>query len=58
MGVRCLPEGRLDRLTAVSRHVAELVNLPPHSADPDYPSSGARSARCSIGTIGRSPGPT
>jgi 2-isopropylmalate synthase len=34
MGVRCLPESRLDRLTAVSRHVAELVNLPPHSADP------------------------
>jgi 2-isopropylmalate synthase len=34
MGIRCLPEGRLDRLTAVSRHVAELVNLPPHSADP------------------------
>jgi 2-isopropylmalate synthase len=34
MGVQCLPEGRLERLTAVSRHVAELVNLPPHSADP------------------------
>ena len=34
MGVRCLPEGRLARLTAVSRHVAELVNLPPHAADP------------------------
>jgi 2-isopropylmalate synthase len=34
MGVRCLPEGRLSRLTAVSRHVAELVNLPPHGADP------------------------
>ncbi|HEX8805104.1 MAG TPA: citramalate synthase [Acidimicrobiales bacterium] len=34
MGVRCLPEGRLERLTAVSRHVAELVNLPPHPADP------------------------
>jgi 2-isopropylmalate synthase len=34
MGVRCLPEGRLDRLTTVSRHVAELVNLPPHEADP------------------------
>jgi 2-isopropylmalate synthase len=34
MGIRCLPEGRLDRLTAVSRHVAELVNLPPHAADP------------------------
>jgi 2-isopropylmalate synthase len=34
LGMRCLPEGRLDRLTAVSRHVAELVNLPPHPADP------------------------
>ena len=34
LGVRCLPEGRLERLTAVSRHVAELVNLPPHPADP------------------------
>jgi 2-isopropylmalate synthase len=34
LGVRCLPEGRLERLTAVSRHVAELVNLPPHDADP------------------------
>ena len=34
LGIRCLPEGRLERLTAVSRHVAELVNLPPHAADP------------------------
>ncbi len=34
LGLRCLPDDRLDRLTAVSRHVAELVNLPPHSADP------------------------
>ncbi|MGI8664350.1 MAG: citramalate synthase [Acidimicrobiales bacterium] len=34
LGVRCLPPGNIDRLTAVSRHVAELVNLPPHSADP------------------------
>jgi 2-isopropylmalate synthase len=34
LGVRCLPEGNIDRLTAVSRHVAELVNLPPHAADP------------------------
>jgi len=34
MGIRCLPEGRLERLTAVSRHIAELVNLPPHDADP------------------------
>ncbi len=34
MGIRCLPAGRLGRLTTVSRHVAELVNLPPHEADP------------------------
>ncbi|HZM29254.1 MAG TPA: citramalate synthase [Acidimicrobiales bacterium] len=34
MGVQCLPDGRIERLTAVSRHVAELVNLPPHAADP------------------------
>jgi 2-isopropylmalate synthase len=34
LGVTCLPDGRLERLTAVSRHVAELVNLPPNSADP------------------------
>ena len=34
LGVTCLPEGRIEHLTAVSRHVAELVNLPPHAADP------------------------
>jgi len=34
MGVTCLPDDRIERLTAVSRHVAELVNLPPHAADP------------------------
>ena len=34
LGIRCLPEGRMERLTAVSRHVAEIVNLPPHAADP------------------------
>ncbi|HKE74467.1 MAG TPA: alpha-isopropylmalate synthase regulatory domain-containing protein, partial [Acidimicrobiales bacterium] len=39
MGITCLPEGRIDRLTAVSRHVAELVNLPPHAADPYVGSS-------------------
>src|SRR5699024_4278493 len=32
--VTCLPDGHLERLTSVSRHVAELVNLPPHPADP------------------------
>jgi 2-isopropylmalate synthase len=39
MGVATLPDGRLQRLTAVSRHVAELVNLPPHPADPYVGSS-------------------
>jgi len=39
MGVRCLPEGRIERLTAVSRHISELVNLPPHAADPYVGSS-------------------
>src|SRR5690606_19009458 len=39
MGIQCLPEGRIERLTAVSRHVAELVNLPPHPADPYVGSS-------------------
>lgn len=34
MGIPCLPEGNLARLTAVSRHISELVNLPPHAADP------------------------
>ena len=34
LGIPTLPEGRMERLTAVSRHVAELVNLPPHPADP------------------------
>ncbi len=39
LGIPTLPEGRMDRLTAVSRHVAELVNLPPHPADPYVGSS-------------------
>jgi 2-isopropylmalate synthase len=39
LGIATLPEGRLERLTAVSRHVAELVNLPPHPADPYVGSS-------------------
>ena len=34
LGVATLPEGHLDRLTVVSHRVAELVNLPPHPADP------------------------
>jgi 2-isopropylmalate synthase len=34
MGIRTLPEGGLERLTAVSHHVAELVNLPPVDSQP------------------------
>ena len=34
MGLLCLPEGNIARLTSVSRHISELVNLPPHAADP------------------------
>lgn len=39
MGITTLPEGHMQRLTAVSRHVAEIVNLPPHAADPYVGSS-------------------
>jgi 2-isopropylmalate synthase len=34
MGIRTLPDGALERLTGVSHHVAELVNLPPNDALP------------------------
>ena len=34
LGVATLPEGNLERLTVVSHRVSELVNLPPHPADP------------------------
>ncbi len=34
MGIRTLPVGAMERLTAVSHHVAELVNLPPNDALP------------------------
>ncbi len=34
MGIRTLPNGAMERMTAVSHHVAELVNLPPNPALP------------------------
>lgn len=34
MGRRCLPPGKLQELTAVSRFVSELANLPPWDAQP------------------------
>jgi 2-isopropylmalate synthase len=38
MGVRTLPEGRLERLTSVAHHVAELVNF---TVNPQQPYVGA-----------------
>lgn len=38
MGVQALPSGRLERLTSVARHVAELVNIP---LNPQQPYAGA-----------------
>ena len=34
MGIETLPKGRLEKLTAVSHHVAELVNMPPMHQQP------------------------
>lgn len=34
MGIRTLPDGAMEKMTAVSHHVAELVNLPPNDALP------------------------
>jgi 2-isopropylmalate synthase len=38
MGVETLPEGRMERLTSVAHHVAELVNITP---DPQQPFVGS-----------------
>ncbi|MEQ8840186.1 MAG: citramalate synthase [Acidimicrobiales bacterium] len=38
MGISCLPEGRLEHLTSVAHHVAELVNFTP---DPQQPYVGS-----------------
>ncbi|MFZ9628890.1 MAG: citramalate synthase [Ilumatobacteraceae bacterium] len=38
LGMQCLPEGRLSRLTAVSHHVAEILNRP---LNPQAPYVGA-----------------
>ena len=40
LGYQCLPEGRLDRLTAVSDHVAEVLNRPMNPQAP-YVGTGA-----------------
>ncbi len=59
LGVGTLPEGRMERLTAVSRHVAELVNLPPHPADPYVGSSAfAHKGGLHTSALGRAGGAT
>ena len=59
MGVETLPEGRIERLTAVSRHVSELVNLPPHPADPYVGSSAfAHKGGLHTSALGRAGGAT
>ncbi len=39
MGITCLPEGRIARLTSVSHHIAELVNFTPDAQQPYVGSS-------------------
>ena len=58
MGVATLPEGRMERLTAVSRHVAELVTCPP-PADPYVGSSAfAHKGGLHTSALGRAGGAT
>jgi 2-isopropylmalate synthase len=40
LSVRTIPPDRLERLTAVSHHIAELVNLPPNPQQPYVGASG------------------
>ena len=57
LGIETLPEGRIGRLTSVSRHVAELVNLPPHPADPYVGSSAfAHKGGLHTSAVGRAGG--
>jgi 2-isopropylmalate synthase len=59
LGIATLPEGRLDRLTLVSHHVAELVNLPPQPADPFVGASAfAHKGGLHTSALGRAGGAT
>jgi 2-isopropylmalate synthase len=56
MGVRTLPEGRLERLTAVSHHIAELVNITPNPQQAYVGSSAfAHKAGLHVSAIARRP---
>jgi 2-isopropylmalate synthase len=59
LDIATLPEGRLDRLTLVSHHVAELVNLPPQPADPFVGASAfAHKGGLHTSALGRAGGAT
>jgi 2-isopropylmalate synthase len=59
LGVATLPEGHLERLTVVSHRVAELVNLPPHPADPFVGASAfAHKGGLHTSALGRAGGAT
>jgi 2-isopropylmalate synthase len=59
MGVETLPPGGLERLTLVSHHVAELVNLPPQPADPYVGTSAfAHKGGLHTSALGRAGGAT
>jgi 2-isopropylmalate synthase len=56
MGVKTLPEGRMERLMAVSHHVAELVNVTPDPQQPYVGSSAfAHKAGLHVSAIARRP---
>ncbi len=56
MGIRTLPDGGIERLTAVSHHVAEIVNLPPNDALPYVGKSAfAHKAGLHTSAIARAP---
>jgi 2-isopropylmalate synthase len=56
MGVKTLPEGRMERLMAVSHHIAELVNVTPDPQQPYVGSSAfAHKAGLHVSAIARRP---
>jgi 2-isopropylmalate synthase len=56
MGVETIPEDRLERLTPVAHHVAELVNITPNPQQPYVgPSAFAHKAGLHVSAIARRP---
>ena len=56
MGIGCLPDGRLEHLTTVSHHIAELVNMAPNPQAPYVGSSAfAHKAGLHVSAIARRP---